>query len=257
MKGAILGDIIGSTREWRRIKTEQFVLFPQGSRYTDDSVMTIATADAILNGKSFTQSYYKWGNSYPKAGYGGMFRKWLMSDNPKPYNSFGNGSAMRVSPIGWLFNNIDDVKSNAYQSAICTHNHKEGVKGAESIAIAIFMARNKFAIEDIKKYIQDNYKYNLERKIEDIRPTYKFDSSCQGSVPESIICFLESNSYEETVRKAISLGGDSDTLACIAGSIAEAYYGIPYNINKNIYRYLPGTMIKIVQQFENKTRKEI
>ncbi|MDD4000584.1 MAG: ADP-ribosylglycohydrolase family protein [Bacilli bacterium] len=252
MKGAILGDIIGSTREWKRIKTEQFELFPKGSKITDDTVMTIATADALLNGKSFTQSYHEWGNNYPNAGYGGMFRKWLKSDNPKPYNSFGNGSAMRVSPIGWFSNNIDDVEINAYQSACCTHNHPEGIKGARSIAVAIFMAREKYDKKEIKKYIQKNYDYDLERKTEDIRPNYKFDSTCQGSVPEAIICFLEGNSYEETVRKAISLGGDSDTLACIAGSIAEAYYGIPYIINNNLYKYLPGTMIKIVQQFEKK-----
>lgn len=254
MLGAILGDIIGSTREWKRIKTEEFELFPVGSKFTDDTVMTIATADALLNGKSFDQSYHEWGNKYPNAGYGGMFRKWLKSDNPKPYNSFGNGSAMRVSPVGWLNNNLDDVRLNAYHSAIPTHNHKEGIKGAESIAIAILMARKYPGEKDkIKQTIRKYFGYNLNRTIEEIRPNYRFDSTCQGSVPEAIICFLESNSYEDAVRKAISLGGDSDTLACIAGGIAEAYFGIPNHIYSKLNNYLPNDMWKIINQFKKRT----
>jgi ADP-ribosylglycohydrolase len=252
--GAILGDIIGSrfefNIEFRKNKTEDFTLFTKDNYFTDDTVMTIATADAILNHKSFKECYLKWGKKYPDRGYGGYFRNWLHHPDPKPYGSFGNGSAMRVSPIGWLYDSYIKVAEKARESAECTHNHEEGIKGAQAVAICIFMANIGEKKDSIKQYIQDNYKYDLNKTLEEIRPSYRFDATCQGSVPESIICFLEGKSYEDVVRKAVSLGGDTDTMACIAGSIAEAYYEIPDEYIKYAYMLLPNDMIKIIDQFE-------
>jgi ADP-ribosylglycohydrolase len=190
-----------------------------------------------------------------------MFDIWLHSENPKPYNSFGNGSAMRVSSVGWLYNNLKTVFNIAEKTALVTHNHHEGIKGAVSVACCIYLAKNKTPKKIIKEFIETFFEYDLSRKIEQIRPSYSFDVTCQGSVPESIICFLEGNNFEDTVRKAVSLGGDTDTQACIAGSIAEAYYGlndliIKYNINDKIDFYLPEDMKNIITQF-NKRLKEI
>ena len=252
MIGAILGDIIGSRFEFselRKNKSEEFDLFTKDCYFTDDTVMTIATADAILNNKDFTKTYQEWGRKYPDRGYGGMFHSWLFEDNPKPYNSFGNGSAMRVSPVGWLYSDLKTVFNKAEVTAKVTHNHIEGLKGAVSTAGCIYLAIMKTPKKIIKKVIETYFNYNLNRTIEQIKPTYRFDVTCQGSVPESIICFLEGNSYEDVVRKAISLGGDTDTQGCIAGSIAEAYYGIPKEIKEFVYNYLPENMLKIVEQF--------
>lgn len=250
MYGAILGDIIGSAYEWNRIKKEDFELFVKKSKYTDDTAMTIATADAILNDKSFKECYLKWGQAYPNAGYGGKFRKWLVDKDPQPYNSFGNGSAMRVSPCAWKAKDLEEALKLAEESAMCTHDHEEGIKGAKATAAAIFMAREKKSKEEIKTYIEENFKYNLSRTVAEIRPNYKFDSSCQGSVPESIICFLEATSYEDTIRKAVSLGGDADTQACIAGSIAEAFYGgVPASLKHRVQFYLPKDMMSILTKF--------
>lgn len=252
MYGAILGDIIGSTREGKPLKTENFQLFMPGSRATDDTVMTIATADAILNNKDYGKCYWYWGNKYPNAGYGGSFRKWLHSNNPGPYNSFGNGSAMRVSPVGWAFASIEETLEQAERSALPTHNHPEGIKGAKAVAGAIYLARNGYDKEYILSWIVKEFRYNLNRKIEDFRRNYGFDVTCQGSVPEAIICFLEGNSYEEAVRKAVSLGGDSDTQACIAGSIAEAFYGIPEELLNKVSDYTPDCMVEIMVRFKER-----
>lgn len=249
MLGAILGDVIGSTREYNPIKTEEFELFPEGSYATDDSILTIATAESILKNKSFQESYLKWGNKYPNAGYGNNFRDWLRSDNPMPYNSFGNGSAMRVSSIGWLYNDMGKVMEKAEESAIITHNHDEGIIGASATALCIYLARMKTPKKIIKEVIETYYEYDLNRTIEQIRPTYKYDITCQGTVPESIICFLESNGFEDAIRKAISLGGDADTQAAITGSIAEAYYGIPVGLKHRICKYLDEDMIKVLKKF--------
>lgn len=256
MIGAILGDIIGSRFEFSklRIKSEYFELFTKDNYFTDDTVMTIATADAIMNNKDFAQTYQEWGKKYPNAGYGGMFDSWLHSRNPKPYNSFGNGSAMRVSPIGWLYNDLKTVFDKAEESAIVTHNHEEGLKGAVSIAGCIYLARNKTPKKIIKEFVETYFGYDLSKTVADIRLIYDFDETCQGSVPESIICFLEGNNYEDVVRKAVSLGGDTDTQACIAGSIAEAYYGIPDKYICKLDNYLPEDMLDIIVQFNKKIR---
>jgi len=255
MLGAILGDIIGSRFEFsplRKNKSEDFELFGDKSDdcyFTDDTVLTIATADAIMNNKSFEDSYHYWGNKYPESGYGMRFADWLVSENKKPYNSFGNGSAMRVSPVSWLYDNLSAVYDIAIESAKVTHNHIEGSKGACAIACAIYLARKKASKEIIKEYIELDFNYDLSRTIKEIRPSYNFNETCQGSVPESIICFLEGSSYEDVVRKAISLGGDTDTQACIAGSIAEAYYGIPENLIVEMNKYLTPEMKQIIFQF--------
>jgi len=252
MIGAILGDIIGSRFEFsldRKNKTEDFELFTKNNYITDDSVLTIATADAILNNKYYSDCYDYWGNKYPYAGYGGNFKNWLKDGNKQPYNSYGNGSAMRVSPVGWLFDDLDTVLFEADKSARCTHNHEEGIKGATSVACAIYLARKKTDKKVIKEIIELAFGYDLSRTIEQIRPTYKFEVTCQKSVPESIICFLEGNSYEDVVRKAVSLGGDTDTQACIAGSIAEAYYGIPIELSGQLSCYVEEDMQKIITQY--------
>ena len=266
MLGAILGDIIGSRFEFsplRKIKTEKFELFgveQDDCHFTDDTILTIATADSIINNKTFAETYNYWGNKYPESSYGMRFRDWLTSENKNPYNSFGNGSAMRVSPVGWLYNDLYTVLDQAEKSAIVTHNHIEGIKGASAIACAIYLARYNTPKKIIKEILETYFGYDLNKTIEMIRPTYDFNETCQGSVPESIICFLEGNNYEDVIRKAISLGGDTDTQACIAGSIAEAYYGLDdlklnYDIYGKIGYYLPDDMIKIIKQFQNKISK--
>jgi ADP-ribosylglycohydrolase len=253
--GAIAGDIIGSIFEWNNIKTTNFDLFSSKSTFTDDSVLTIATMDAILNKKNYMDTYHSFGREYSHKGYGHNFYSWIQSNNPKPYNSWGNGSAMRVSPVGWYGNNLDEVMVEAKRSAEVTHNHPEGIKGAQAAASAIYMARTEKTKDEIKKYIADTFSYNLERKIDDIRPNYEFDVSCQGSVPEAIIAFLESTDYENAIRLAISIGGDSDTIACITGGIAEAYYQIiPEHIIEGVLNVLPGDLLTIVKAFSTKYR---
>ena len=238
MYGAILGDIIGSPYEfanWERNK--DFELFDKHACFTDDTVMTVAIAEALLNcgkdsdentyKKAFVESMQKWGLEYINAGYGGLFYRWLLSKNPQPYGSFGNGSAMRVSPIGWMFDSLERTREVAKWSALVTHNHPEGIKGAEATASIIWLARNGALKREIKEFIENEFDYDLSRHCEDIRPGYKFDVSCQGSVPEAIIAFLDAENYEDCIRNAVSLGGDTDTQACIAGGIAEAFYGVP------------------------------
>ena len=248
--GAIAGDVIGSVFEWDNVKTTNFPLFRSRSSFTDDTVLTVATMDAIINKKDYTKVYQSYGRRYPMRGYGGNFKKWLITPRPKPYNSWGNGSAMRVSPIGWAFDTIEEVLGEAKKSAEVTHNHPEGIKGAQAVSAAIFLARTGESKRAIKTYIETMFDYDLDRTIEDIRPDYTFDVSCQGSVPESIIAFLESTDYESTIRLAISIGGDSDTIACIAGSIAQAFYKeIPNEIVVDTMLKLPGDMVKVVREF--------
>jgi len=254
--GAIAGDIIGSVYEWNNVKTIDFDIFQSKSTFTDDSVLTLATMDAILNKKNYAESYQLFGRNYPHRGYGGHFHSWIYSESPEPYNSWGNGSAMRVSPVGWYGNTIEEIMTEAQKSAEVTHNHPEGIKGAQSTAAAIYMARTGKDKDVIKKYIMDTFHYDLERKIEDIRPNYEFDVSCQGSVPEAIIAFLESTDFENAIRLAISIGGDSDTISCITGGIAEAYYQtVPDYIVENILKILPKELIKIIEEFSQKYKK--
>lgn len=250
MLGAIIGDVIGSAFEWNNVKTKDFPLFSYSTDFTDDTVMTIATADKILNKKSYTEVFKHYGRAYPDAGYGVRFSRWLIGEDNEPYYSFGNGSAMRVSPVGFAFNSLDEVLKEAKHSAEVTHNHPEGIKGAQAAASAIFLARTGSSKESIKYFIESSFGYGLSRTIEEIRPEYKFNESCQGSVPEAIIAFLESENFEDAIRTAISLGGDSDTIACITGGIAQAYYKkIPADIINKVFEYLPEEFISIINRF--------
>jgi ADP-ribosylglycohydrolase len=250
MIGAIAGDIIGSVFEGHPIKTTSFPLFSKSSRFTDDTVLSLAVADAILNKIDYATALKTYGRKYPHAGYGMSFYSWMQSPETKPYNSWGNGSAMRVSPVGFAFDSTEDVLREAERTARVTHNHPEGIKGAQATALAIFLARRGAGKEEIRKKITRRFSYNLDRSLDEIRPNYFFDVSCQGSVPESIIAFLESKDFEDAVRLAISLGGDSDTMGCIAGGIAQAYYSkIPLKIIDRVKVLLPQEFLLIVDQF--------
>lgn len=250
MLGAMIGDIVGSVYEWNNIKTTDFELFKTECVFTDDTVLTAATAKALMSDLSYTDLYQDFGRRYKGRGYGGNFSRWIYANNPQPYNSWGNGSAMRVSPVGFAFDTIDEVLAEAKRSAEVTHNHPEGIKGAQSTALAILLARQGVEKPDIRKEITQRFGYDLDRTLAEIRPDYQFDVSCQGSVPEAIIAFLESENFEDAIRKAISLGGDSDTIACITGGIAEACYGgVPDLIAKRGREYLPSEFLDIVDEF--------
>ena len=255
--GSIAGDIIGSVFEWENVKSTDFHLFNNETTFTDDSVLTLATMDSILNNQlNFANSYQSYGRKYPNRGYGGNFHSWIHTENPTPYNSWGNGSSMRVSPIGWAYNTLAEVLHHAKSSAEVTHNHPEGIKGAQATAAAIFLARTGSSKSEIKNYIEKQFSYDLSRSIDEIRPDYRFDVSCQGSVPEAIIAFLESSDFESAIRLAISIGGDSDTIACIAGGISEAFYKeIPEFIIDNALRVLPIEEIKLIEAFSMSFRK--
>jgi ADP-ribosylglycohydrolase len=252
MLGAIAGDVIGSIYEgWnKQIKTVDFPLFSPDCHFTDDTVLTIAVADAILQERDYATFIQDYARRYPNAGYGGFFKRWIYDENKEAYNSFGNGSAMRVSPVGWAFDTREDILREAERSASVTHNHPEGIKGAQAVALAVFLARQGQDKTTIQQEIIQRFNYDLKRTLDEIRPSYSFDVSCQGSVPESIIAFLESESVEDAIRKAISLGGDSDTMACISGAIAEAYYrDIPEEILITIERLLPRELLQVVNRF--------
>jgi len=223
--GAIAGDVIGSVYEFNNTRTTDFPLFKRETTFTDDTVMTIAIADAILHNKDFAQTILDYGKRYPNRGYGTSFFKWLAHDTPAPpYNSWGNGSAMRVSAVGFAYNDLDKVLKKAEKTAVVTHNHPEGIKGAQATAAAIFLARTGKNKAEIKAYIEQKFGYDLDFTLDEIRPTFPFDENCQGTVPQSIVAFLESTDYDSAIRLAISLGGDSDTIACITGGIAIAFY---------------------------------
>ena len=223
--GALGGDVIGSRFEWHNLKSKNFKLFDGYSKFTNDTVMTAATADALLHHIDYTEAYRSWGNRYPHAGYGGKFRRWLAADDPRPYNSWGNGSAMRVSPIGFLFASADEVLAEAERSAAVTHNHPEGIRGAQAAALAVFLAKTGSAKAEIKSEIENRFDYDLSSKtLDQIRPDYFFDVSCAGTLPVALLAFLESENYEDAIRNAISVGGDSDTVAAITGGVALAFY---------------------------------
>jgi ADP-ribosylglycohydrolase len=256
LMGAISGDIIGSRFEAHPHKSIDFELFTSDSRFTDDSVLTIAIADAILSGRSYEDSLLDYGRRYPRAGYGAFFRQWLSSTHPRPYNSFGNGSAMRVSPVAWGFGSVPEVLQEALRSAEPTHNHLEGIKGAQAVALAIYLAREGEDKEDIRYELYRRFGYNLDFSIDQLRPTYIYDITCQGTVPPALVAFFESSSFEEAIRLAVSLGGDSDTLAAITGSIAEAYYGgIPELIVNEVKSILPAEFWSIIEAFSAKYGK--
>ena len=250
MIGAIIGDVIGSAYEWNNTKCANFELFGKKTDFTDDSVMTYATAHALLTGKDYGECYRDFGTRYPNRGYGRMFQEWLDTPSMGPYDSFGNGSAMRVSPIGYAFEDAKKVLIEAKKSAECSHSHPEGVKGAQAVALCIWLAIRKTNKNKIKDVVTKAFGYDLNRSLADIMPTYHFDETCQGSVPEAIICFLESDSFMDAIRKAILLGGDSDTIACITGSIAQAFYKeIPKDVAQSVVDYLPEEFHNITKDF--------
>ena len=260
MYGAILGDMIGAPYEFDMgNKSKEFPLFCEDSHFTDDSVMTIAVAEALLDNQfqdditikdALVDTMRKWGKKYPAAGYGGRFWHWLRAENPEPYGSYGNGSAMRVSSAGWLFDTIEDTRAKARLTAEVTHNHPEGIKGAEATASAIFLARTGHSKDEIKEYIVREFDYDLSRTCDQIRPEYYHVESCQGTVPEAITAFLEGTDFEDVIRTAASLGGDCDTLTCIVGSIAEAFYGVPEHLKDECRSRLPKDMLDILGRFD-------
>jgi len=252
MIGAIAGDIVGSAFERYPIKTTEFPLFSDQSTFTDDTVLTVATAFSILNNIDYGTSFKHFGRKYPFAGYGMSFFNWLHSPDNEPYNSWGNGSAMRVSPVGFAFDSIEDVLNEAKKSAEVTHNHPEGIKGAQATALSIFLAREGKCKETIRQEISERFAYDLNRTLDQIRPDYSFDISCQGSVPEAIIAFLESDNYENAVRKGISLGGDSDTIGCITGGMAQAFYKEihPATVS-NVRNRLPDDFLEVIDEFNS------
>lgn len=267
MFGAIAGDIIGSVFENENVKTTDFQLFSRFSRFTDDTVLTVAIADAVLHRnihpvrwldrfqarKTYGIRLKLYGRRYPYAGYGTLFSQWLASDTLNGYRSYGNGAAMRVSPIGFAFDTLDEVLREARLSAVVTHNHRQGTRGAQAVAAAIFLARTEHSKAHIKQYIQQRFGYRLDQRLADIRPGYTFDSSCQGSVPQAMMAFLESEDFEDAIRKAISLGGDSDTIACITGGIAQAFYGeIPSHIIGRVRLLLDGQLKPVLDTFNAK-----
>lgn len=267
MYGAILGDIIGSPFEFDRgDKTKDFKLFSRRSHFTDDSVMTLAVCEALLKvGQDATvkeiedtviSSMQSWGRRYPHEGYGGYFRRWLTARHPEPYNSFGNGSAMRVSAAGWLYDSLEKTRVVAKATANVTHNHPEGIKGAEATASAIFMARNGSSKEEIKKYIENEFHYDLNRTLDEIRPSFHMDETCQKTVPEAIIAFLEARDFEDAIRNAVSLGGDTDTLGAITGSIAEAYFGISETLISECRNRINKDMRDVVDAFYSLVRED-
>lgn len=251
LRGAVCGDIIGSIYEGRSTKDYNFEILSAHSQFTDDTVCSIAVADALVSNAPLPISLQQWCRRYPRAGYGGGFFQWIFSKHPEPYHSFGNGSAMRVSPIGAYATSIDECLRLAEKSASVTHSHPEGIKGAQAVALAIFMSVHGVSKDKIKVEIESRFNYDLSRKYADIQPGYRFEISCQKSVPEAIICFLESEDYESAVRRAVALGGDADTQAAIAGSIAAAYYGaIPEDILTNCMAKLPDEMLSVIDSFD-------
>jgi ADP-ribosylglycohydrolase len=255
MIGAIIGDIAGSVYEFDNTSASDFDLLPESSFFTDDTVLSVATAECILKKGDFAIYYKDYFRRYPGRGYGAMFEQWGQSDSLEPYNSFGNGSAMRVGPVGFAFNENKSVMDMAKKSAEVTHNHPEGIKGAQAIAACIFAARQKNDKGQIKRLAEEDFGYDLSFKIDEIRSSYSFDETCQGSVPQAIKAFLEGDGFEDTIRKAITIGGDSDTIACIAGGIAEAYYGVPKKLKKQALAKLDSCMAAIIEEFYAMTGK--
>lgn len=263
MLGAIIGDIVGSKYEFNNIKTEDFPFFSEGCRFTDDTVMTAAVCMGVLNGLNEARKTAKtvesymalYGGYYPEAGYGKRFDEWLKDRFRKPYGSFGNGSAMRVSSVAWIFESLEAVEKFAEVTAAVTHDHPEGIKGAKAVAGATFLARKGRSKEDIKLYLTRKYGYDLDKTIEDIRPYYTYDVSCQGSVPVALIAALESTGFEDAVRKAVSVGGDSDTIAAMAGAVAEGFYGIPEDIRNEALTYLDERLKEVLAKFEERLAK--
>ena len=252
MLGAIAGDIFGAAYEGQPLKREEFNLFTEARYVTDDTVLTVATADALMGDGDYAAAYRDWGNRFPFCGYGPRFRKWLGRPNQGPYNSYGNGSAMRVSPIGWALDSLEEVLAEAERSAAVTHNHPEGIKGAQATAAAVFVARKGATKSDIRHEIAARFDYDLDRTVDAIRPDYRFEVSCQRSVPEALIAFLDADDFEHTIRLAISLGGDADTQAAIAGSVAEAFWGgVPERVEAEVRAQLDDELFEVIARFRS------
>lgn len=250
MIGALAGDIIGSVYEWNNIKTKEFPLFSNKCFFTDDTILTVALADSILANTPYVDNLRNFYRLYPDGGYGGNFSRWAQSRNSEPYNSWGNGAAMRISPVGYAYNDLEVVLQKAKEFTEVTHNHPEGIKGGEATAVSIFLARTGKSKKEIKDFIEERFEYDLSRHVDDIRPTYTFDVSSQGTVPQAIRAFIDSADFEDSIRTAVSLGGDTDTLACITGGIAQAFYGgVPEPIQSNCYKILDERLGKITRTF--------
>ena len=255
MLGAIAGDILGSIHEFHPIKTKNFDLLNSECVFTDDTVMTAAVADSLMNKIPYVESLQMWGRKYPRAGYGGWFSKWIDSDFPKPYNSFGNGSAMRCSSVGWLFEDEGSVLEEAKKSAEITHNHPEGIKGAQAVALGVMLCRQGSTKLEIQEKLEDLFDYDLSQTLEQVKLNYSFDVTCQGSVPQAIIAFLESEDFEDAIKNAISLGGDADTQACIAGALAEAFYmKIPDQIKEFVLTRITPDILDVLHQLHVRTK---
>ena len=259
MLGAIIGDIVGSRFEWNNHRDKDFELFTNGCFPTDDSIMSLAIAKAIIVSKpdfsdlsdNAVKCMQSIGRNYPDCGYGGRFYGWMFSDDPRPYNSYGNGSAMRVSAAGFVARSLEEAKLLSKLVTEVTHNHPEGIKGAEATAVAIYMAKTGSSIFEIKDYINENY-YPMNFTLDEIRDTYRFNETCQDTIPQALQAFFESSGFEDAIRNAISIGGDGDTLAAICGSVAEAYYGIPDDIRKQALTFLDKDLLKLLTLFESK-----
>ena len=250
MIGAIAGDVIGSVYEGCSSRAKTFPLFSEDCEFTDDSVLTIAVGSAILRSRSYGDALREWGRRYPKAGYGGWFSRWLASEDPRPYNSFGNGSAMRASPVGWAFADLESVLEHARMTADPTHNHPEGIKGAQAVAGAVFLGRTSHDKAEIRRLLVDRLGYDCSETLDQVRQRLEFDITCQGTVPPAVIAFLESEDFEDAIRNAVSLGGDVDTLTCITGAIAEAYYGgTPVEIQREVLRRLDPPLLEETKAF--------
>jgi ADP-ribosylglycohydrolase len=250
MLGAIAGDVVGSVHEFAATKSTEFELFTEESRFTDDTVLTVAVAECLLHGRDYVDAFHDYFAAYPNAGYGLKYYDWARASNREPYNSWGNGSAMRVAPVAWAFDSLDAVMMEAQRSAMVTHNHPEGVKGAQAAAMAVYLARNGESKRGIRTAIERRFGYDLSQRLDDLRATYEFDESCAGTVPPAIIAFMESTSYEDAIRKSVSLGGDADTLACITGAIAEAHYGgVPEPIQAHVYTRLDDRLRTVIKKF--------
>ena len=259
MIGAIIGDIVGSRFEFNNTDKTDFELFTPECSYTDDTICTIAVAEAILNGTSYKKSILKWCRKYPdpKGAYGSSFESWIHQKNPKPYNSYGNGSAMRVSSVGWAFDSEKEVLEQAKQTAIISHNHPEGIKGAQCVADLIYALRKRNIrkrVSDITLFVRSKFSYTIP-SLKSLKSSNNFDCTCQGTVPQAIRCFMQAKDFEKTIRIAISVGGDSDTLGAIAGSIAESWFDIPEHIKLKALNYLPDEMIDVIDRFTEKFEK--
>lgn len=253
MLGALVGDVVGSVYEWNNHRSKDFPLFSPASIFTDDSVLTVALAEAILDGSDYAVVMRAYGKRYPAAGYGGMFRRWLREPSMGPYNSFGNGAAMRISPVGWAYPTLEETLTRAEHYTAVTHNHPEGIKGARAIAGAIWMGRHEKTKPEIRAWVERTTGYDLSRTCDQIRPGYRFNETCQQTVPEALIAFLESTDFEDAIRNSISLGGDSDTLTCITGSVAEAFYGgVPAAIEKETLARLDDPLRAVLRRFRGR-----